>query len=530
VQYCNRIRMFGSSTAAFWVGAIACSVGVALHLPMYLSARAMGYRMVGMHINCTMIIGMIAIAGGLGLSLFGLIPSGASAIRQRAGRLSVRAMDDAPVRSQHVALLLVMALAITIDVMKPTTLAFVAPGVSQEYGFTGPSHLVVTWLPLSGITGTVAGSFVWGAVADRIGRRASILYAGIIFVSTSICGAMPTFGWNVLMCFVMGIGAGGMLPIAFVLVTETIPARHRGWLLVLIGGDIAGAYAATSWLAGALTPEFSWRILWLVGLPTGLLLIALNHWIPESPRYLLAAGRVSEAEQIMRRYGAVVVRLTPSQVIETPQGGVRYIALFHKPTARTTGAITGIAAASGLLTYGFQFWVPSNLQALGLTEVTSDYVLRNSALLGLPLTFAVALLYGLWSSKWTTVCLSILTGVSVVMFALLSRSVVHDHALVSGLLVVPLSGISSLVAVITAYASEVYPTLVRSHGVGWTSGVTKAGGLIVLTLVLSGVATPSIVVTGVLGAVCLFMAILVFIRSVPETRQRRLEDITVGSG
>src|ERR671936_579096 len=98
-----------------------------------------------------------------------------------------------------------------------------------------------------------------------------------------------------------------MLPITFSLLAETIPARHRGWLMVLIGGDVAGAYIITSWLASALVPHFNWRILWLLGLPTGVLMIMLNRWIPESPRFLLANGRDAEAKSVMDRYGAKVV-------------------------------------------------------------------------------------------------------------------------------------------------------------------------------------------------------------------------------
>ena len=51
--------------------------------------------------------------------------------------------------------------------------------------------------------------------------------------------------------------------------------------------DVAGAYVLTSWIAAALVPIFSWRILWLIGWPTGVLFIGLNRWIPESPRFLL---------------------------------------------------------------------------------------------------------------------------------------------------------------------------------------------------------------------------------------------------
>lgn len=60
---------------------------------------------------------------------------------------------------------------------------------------------------------------------------------------------MPGFAWNLVMCFLMGIGAGGMLPITFALIAETVPARHRGWLMVLIGGGVArvGTCSPVGW-------------------------------------------------------------------------------------------------------------------------------------------------------------------------------------------------------------------------------------------------------------------------------------------
>ena len=82
---------------------------------------------------------------------------------------------------------------------------------------------------------------------------------------------MPDFFWNLGMCFLMGLGVGGMLPIAYALLAETIPARHRGWLMVLVGADVAGAYILTRWLAAERVPVYSWRSRWLIGLPTGVL-------------------------------------------------------------------------------------------------------------------------------------------------------------------------------------------------------------------------------------------------------------------
>jgi putative MFS transporter len=164
----------------------------------------------------------------------------------------VSALDDAPLTAAHWGLVVTMMLAVTIDIMKPTALAFVMPGMTTEYGLKGPlnpaGHTPVAYVSLSGIVGTVLGSFLWGWLGDRIGRRASILYAGIGFIGTSICGAMPTYSWNLVMCFVMGLAVGGMLPICYSLLAETIPARHRSWLMILVGADIAGAYIVTIWL------------------------------------------------------------------------------------------------------------------------------------------------------------------------------------------------------------------------------------------------------------------------------------------
>lgn len=517
---------------SFWLGVAASVAGVALHLPMYFGARDMGYHLAHMQPDLPMILGMVLIVAGLIAALYGLIPPGSEELRRHAAAIKIRALDDAPIRFQHVALLLVMALAVTIDVMKPTTLAFVAPGVAKEYGLQTASNphgsVPVTWLPLAGIVGTVVGSLLWGWAGDRIGRRSTILFAGILFISTSICGVMPGFVWNLMMCFIMGIGAGGMLPIAFALIAETIPARHRGWLMVLIGGDIAGAYVITSWLAASLMPTFSWRIMWLVGMPTGVLLILLNRWIPESPRYLLATGRQRDAEAVMRRYGAAIVddgRAEPATAQET-RTQWRFADLVRKPFLGQTVAVAGVAISVGLLTFGFQFWVPTNMQRMGFSEMGSNYMLRNSALLGLPLIVLIALLYGFWSSKKTVILLCTLTASAVLMFAVFGDSLAHNKTLLSVLLVIPLGGISSITAVIVVYGPEIYPTRIRSRGTGLVAGLTKVGGVLVLAIILAATPTPSLATTALIGAVPLLLAILVFAYTTPETKQRTLEDIT----
>lgn len=515
---------------AFWFGAAACTAGVILHIPMYYSARGMGYRMVGMRPDAEMILGMALIAVGLVAAFYGLVPRQARMIREKATQIRVRALDDARIRPQHVAMLLVVSVAIVIDVMKPAALSFVTPGMAKEYGLKAATNphggLPVALLPLCGISGTVIGSWMWGWLADRIGRRSSILFAGLLFVTTSICGAMPSFDWNLTMCFFMGIGAGGMLPITFALLAETIPARHRSWLMVLIGGGVAGAgLVLTSWLAGALTPHYSWRILWLIGLPTGVLFIALNHWIPESPRFLIAAGKQDEAEKIMRQFGAAVVGDEENQPNAEHDRRSSYLQLFARPLTGPSTALTVLALGIGLVTYGFQLWIPTNLQHLGFTTVNSDYIVRNAALIGLPLSLAATILYGFWSSKKTVIVSFLLVAFDLLGFVIEGNSLADNRTLLTALLVIPLSGASLVAAIAIVYASEIYPTRIRSRGTGLAAGATKAGGVLIIALVVAATTTPSIPLTALIGAIPLIVGTVAFVFAGNETRSQRLEDI-----
>ncbi|HVV55407.1 MAG TPA: MFS transporter [Mucilaginibacter sp.] len=517
------------SKGAFWIGFIAVALGVGFQLPMYINSASMGYRLVGMHMSLTMNIGMALVVAGLFTTLYSLVP--ASSAREHSDyNLRVKALDDAPINWTHIGLLVVMAIAITLDVMKPTILSFVVPGVAREYGLKSPVNphgtVPVALLPLSGITGTVLGSFLWGWLGDKIGRKSSILMAGITFIATSACGSMPSFWMNCMMCLVMGWGVGGMLPIMFTLMAESIPARHRGWLMVLLGGDIAGAYIISSALASWLVPHYSWRILWLIGFPTGFMLILLNRWIPESPRYLINQGRLKEAQEVMKRFGAVAIKeKIISNVIDIKVKD-QFRQLFRRPFLGLTTTVALLALGGGFVEFGFELWIPSNLQRMGFSEAGSFELLRNAALIGFPLNFLIAWMYGFWSSKWTIVWLTLLTAASMMGFLFTGSSIIHHRILLYALLIIPIWGISSVISILSAYAAEIYPTRVRSRGSGLVAGFSKFGGVLIIALVVLAIAPPSIAATAIIGAIPLVLAAGAIIVYGVETRKRQLEDIT----
>ncbi|MFL6110435.1 MAG: MFS transporter [Catenulispora sp.] len=514
----------------FWAGILTTTTGVVLQLPMYWMARDMHFHLAGMAMTWYMELGMVLLFVGVGLTVWSLYPR---RVPDRAfSRIMVRALDDTPISRAHVALLLVLAAAITIDVMKTTTLAFIAPGSAAEYGLRGPLNphahaLPVALYPLAGISGTTIGSLVWGWLGDRIGRRASILVSAVIFVATSTCGTMPAYWMNLLTCFAMGIGVGGLLPITFALMSETIPKRHRGWLMVLIGSDIAGAYIIVSWLASTIAaPEhYGWRMLWLIGLPSGLMLLLLNRWIPESPRFLLLHGRDEEARAVMNRYGAAV-REGESELAVERDLATGYRLLFSRSFLGLTAAVLLLALSIGVTQYGFQQWMPSNLQKLGFSAVRSTSILRNAALIGFPFSLPIALLYGFWSTKKTVILVIAMLGASLGTFSLLGDHVADNPGLLYVLLVVPVWGISILNSVLGVYTAEVYPTVVRARGSGLSAGATKFGGVLILALVVVAVAAPSVRLTALYAVVPMALATVALILFGPETRHRQLESIT----
>lgn len=134
-------------------------------------------------------------------------------------------------------------------------------------------------------------------------------------------------------------------------------------------------------------------------------------------------------------------------------------------------------------------------------------------------------MYGFWSSRKTIIAVCAVTIAALVWIALADDSLARNHALLTGLLVIPIAGISSAAAIVAAYAAEIYPTPIRSRGVGLAAGTTKVGGVLIIALVVIAASTPSIAATSLVGAVPLLAGIIVLAWGGPETKRRRLEEI-----
>lgn len=494
---------------AFVLGCLAVTAGVLLHIPMYWMGRHQGFQLAEMPMDASMYWGMAAILAGSLLAAWGLLP----AERWKAQRVDVAAPDHPRLGRAHYVLMVVLTTALVIDVMKPASLGFVLPGVRAEYGL---GTLTVAWLPFAALCGTVLGSILWGVLADVFGRRASILLSSVLFVGTSICGAMPSFGWNVGMCFLMGAAAGGMLPVTYALLAETMPARHRGWVLVLVGGlGSVGGYLVASLAAAWLEPILSWRALWFLNLPTGLALVALSALIPESPRFLLRLGRREEARATLARFGSILRDDAEGPAAAQPP----------VPAAITPGvlpmtiALSVCGLASGLINFGVLLWLPAHMVSLGHSLAWSSGVLAASSFLALPTVLVGAWLYGRWSSKRAILGALAFSAVGLAGVIHVQNDLGPTGWLVSVTLLIV--GSNAIVAMLLPYAAESYAVATRGRAVGWIAACTKLGGPLSQGLTLLGM-VPALGSAAVVTAVASIASIGLIASFCIETRRHEV--------
>jgi MFS transporter, putative metabolite:H+ symporter len=502
---------------AFVLGVMLVTGGVLLHMPMFLMGRMTHYRLYGMPMGSDMYIGMATIILGVAVAAYGLLPKNISQQLLASQEIVVTPPEDAPLSWSHWVLMLVLVVALGIDIMKPASLGFTIPGMVSEYHRTKAE---VSLVPFFALIGTVVGSIIWGTLADIYGRKATILLSAVMFVGTSICGAMPSLYWNVGMCCMMGAAAGGMLPVTYALLAEMMPSKHRGWSLVLVGGlGATVGYFAASGFSALLQPIFSWRILWLLNLPTGLSLVLLGAFIPESAKFLLARGRREEARRVMQRFGSKARTTTHAEEVALNKGAS--VALTGRAFFGKLFALSLAAICFGLINFGLLLWLPADLVSRGYSVAVSSKLLAESALIAFPTVFVVAFAYAAWSSKW-----SVVGSIAITIAGLLGVLQVEFAGGGSPVLPVALLivGTNALIAMLLPYTAESFPLRIRGRTTGTVAACSKAGGVFAQLLAILALVPPLSLVSAIIMVPTVGALILVasFGR---ETRGRDLRDL-----
>ncbi|WP_226636696.1 MFS transporter [Novosphingobium profundi] len=203
--------------------------------------------------------------------------------------------------------LVVCALGITwiLDGLEVTLTGSIAPALRESpvLAFSAREIGLANSLYLAG---AVSGALFFGWLTDRLGRKRLFTLTLLIYLlataGTAFTWDLPSFA---LMRFLTGAGIGGEYSAINSAIQELIPARRRGWTDLVINGSywvgagVAGGLSVVVLDPRLFAPDIGWRIAFGFGAVTGLIVIALRRYIPESPRWLLTHGQGAKAEAIV---------------------------------------------------------------------------------------------------------------------------------------------------------------------------------------------------------------------------------------
>ncbi len=212
----------------------------------------------------------------------------------------------------------------------------------------------------SGI-GAIIGAFAWGWLADRIGRRKVFIATVLNFsVATGLLYFTPDNGWIYLsvMRFFVGVGVGGLYCVDLPLVQEFMPSSKRGW----VGGLVTCVIPLGTGLGavlGAFVSSDQWRLLFALGVLPAALVLLVRIWVPESPRWLCRQGRYEEARASLG-WALQVEPSTLPMPTAADAGPVitsNWLDLFKYPRSLLVSWLGNAGAQTGV--YGITLWAPS---------------------------------------------------------------------------------------------------------------------------------------------------------------------------
>ncbi len=445
----------------------------------------------------------------------------AEGITQRIERL--------PVTSWQVRTRVIIGVATFFDAFDALAIAFILPVLAPLWKLTpGQIGLMIS----IGFLGQLIGALVFGWVGQRFGRITAMTWSIAIFGVASLACA---FAWNyeslLALRTIQGLGLGGEVPIAAVYINELAKAKGRGRFFLLYELIFPIGLVMSGVLGAWLVPTYGWQSMFIVGAIPAILALFLRIALPESPRWLAAVGRLTEADTAMQQIEDATQKAygKPLPAPERDVVGIKALKaswrdLFGPTYLRRTLVIWLIWFVTYLLNYGLVTWLPTIYrtvyklpldQALRYSLITNVVGLFGCAVCALlidkagrRLWFAVsfvgaaAALIGLWSTGATT-------PENVLLFASIGYFF-----------------ISTLSIAVYLFTPESYPTRIRAVGVATATAWLRVASMIgpgFVGAMVAGSSLNTVFLTfGIISAVA---GILVYMFA-DETKDRVLEEVS----
>jgi benzoate transport len=361
-----------------------------------------------------------------------------------------------------------------LDGFDVLAISFASPWIARAWGIDRAALGVVLSMELFGMG---LGSILLGGVADKIGRRRTLLgclavmTVGMI-MATRARGVYDLSVWRVF----TGLGIGGMLAAINAVAAEFSNARRRSLNVSLMAiGYPIGAVVGGS-IAAVLLKGGDWRVVFEFGAAATAVFIPLVLWfVPESISWLCrrqppgALGSVNRILGRMRHPPVAELPLISAEALKRSVGDI-----FSAQLARVTVLVT-LAYFLHITTFYFILkWVPKIVVDMGFTPSSAAGVLvwanvggaTGGAVLGL-----LSLRFGL---KHLTMFVLVMSTIMVAVFG-------RGQATLAQLsLICAITGFFTNAGVVGLYGifAQVFPTHVRATGTGFAVGVGRAGAML----------------------------------------------------
>ncbi|ANU26490.1 MFS transporter [Planococcus versutus] len=389
-------------------------------------------------------------------------------------------------------LLGVAGLGWLFDAMDVGILAFVIAALHEDWGLTSSQ---MGWIGSVNSIGMAVGAFVFGIYADRVGRKKIFIITLLLFsIASGISAFTTTLAAFMILRFFVGMGLGGELPVASTLVSESVPAKERGRVIVLLESFWAAGWLVAAVISYFIIPSFGWRVALLLTALPAFYALYLRINLPDSPQF-------SAKKDVLRSISTNIKDV------------------WSKKYRRSTLMLWIVWFTVVFSYYGMFLWLPSVMVLKGFTLIKSFQYVLVMTLAQLPGYFSAAWLIERAGRKFVLVTYLIGTAISALAFG---------NADTITLLIVSGAFLSffnlGAWGALYAYSPEQYPTVIRGTGTGMAAAFGRIGGvlgpLLVGTLLTAG--TGLNVIFGIFCASILIGAMAVAFLG-KETKQLELE-------
>jgi MFS transporter, putative metabolite:H+ symporter len=351
-------------------------------------------------------------------------------------------------------------------------LAFVVKDWNLTYGQSGAILLA------SGVSAPF-GSLFYGWLADKIGRRTSLIAAILnVSLATGAMALTPEGAWIYLVgCrFVVGFGVTGLYSVDITLMQEFSPASKRGWFTGLTTTMLPAGQLLAALLGAFAAPHIGWRGLVAVGLLPALLCLYVRAFVPESPHWLLRRGRVEEARKAL----AWALQMDPAK-IELPAippaiEYTRWIELFKYPRSIIAGCLTGLTQTGGV---ALALWmVTLFVMVLKLTPAEASKLVIWVSIMAIAGRFFCSWISDVWGRRWSGIVSCLISALFMSLAGYLHDVFIGSLSMFFLMILLQSFMGSGNYSIVGPYMGELWPARLRGSGMGLVYGVGNLGKFI----------------------------------------------------